>query len=115
MSAPIWMNPETTSVNRLPMINLRRVMTVSLHGEWNFQLLDNPDQDPSRRWRTIPVPRLWTIVDGKQPFGDKPIYTNVQMPFDELPPNFPTENPKRNYFLGLPSNWRWIFRASSIS
>lgn len=107
MSAPIWMNPETTSVNRLPMVNLRRVMTVSLDGEWNFQLLDNPDQEPSRRWQSIPVPGLWTMVEGEQPFGDKPIYTNVQMPFDELPPTVPANNPTGIYEreFTVPNSW----------
>ena len=101
------MNPETTSVNRLPMNNLRRVLTVSLDGEWNFQLLDNPNEEPSRRWRTIPVPGLWTMVEGEQPFGDKPIYTNVQMPFDELPPNVPTNNPTGIYEreFTVPTSW----------
>ena len=52
-------------------------MTISLDGDWNFQLLDRPDQEPSKRWQTIPVPGLWTMINGEQPFGDKPIYTNV--------------------------------------
>ena len=107
MSVPIWMNPETTSVNRLPINNLRRVLTVSLDGEWNFQLLDNPDQEPSRRWQSIPVPGLWTMVEGEQPFGDKPIYTNVQMPFDELPPTVPENNPTGIYEreFTVPNSW----------
>jgi len=101
------MNPETTSVNRLPINNLRRVMTVSLDGEWNFQLLENPNEEPSKRWRTIPVPGLWTMVEGEQPFGDKPIYTNVQMPFEELPPNVPENNPTGIYEreFTVPSSW----------
>ena len=82
-------------------------MTVSLDGEWNFQLLDNPNDEPSKRWSTIPVPGLWTMVEGEQPFGDKPIYTNVQMPFDELPPNVPEANPTGIYEreFTVPTSW----------
>ena len=83
-------------------------MTISLDGEWNFQLLDRPDQEPSKRWQSIPVPGLWTMIDGEQPFGDKPIYTNVQMPFDQLPPLVPEENPTGLYEreFSLPNSWK---------
>ena len=83
-------------------------MTISLDGDWNFQLLDRPDQEPSKRWQTIPVPGLWTMINGEQPFGDKPIYTNVQMPFDHLPPLVPEENPTGIYEreFSLPSSWK---------
>ena len=83
-------------------------MTISLDGEWNFQLLDRPDQEPSKRWQSIPVPGLWTMINGEQPFGDKPIYTNVQMPFDELPPLVPQDNPTGIYEreFSLPSTWK---------
>ena len=108
MSAPLWMSPETTSVNRLPMLNIPHLMSVSLDGEWNFQLLDRPDQEPNKHWKTIPVPGLWTMIDGKQPFGDKPIYTNTQMPWDQLPPTVPQDNPTGIYEreFSLPSSWR---------
>ena len=82
-------------------------MTISLDGEWDFQLLSNPYEEPNKRWQTIPVPGLWTMVNGDQPFGDKPIYTNVQMPFSELPPQVPQENPTGVYqrdFL-VPTSW----------
>ena len=82
-------------------------MTISLDGEWDFQLLNNPSEEPSKRWHSIPVPGLWTMVNGEQPFGDKPIYTNVQMPFPDLPPNVPAENPTGIYqrdFL-VPTSW----------
>ncbi len=107
MNTPVWLSPETTSVNRLPMLNIGHLMTISLDGEWNFQLLENPDQEPNKRWQSIPVPGLWTMVNGEQPFRDRPIYTNVQMPFSELPPLVPTENPTGIYereFV-LPTSW----------
>ncbi|MEY3185596.1 MAG: hypothetical protein RIR58_332, partial [Actinomycetota bacterium] len=105
---PVWISPETTSVNRLPMLNIGHLMTISLDGDWNFQLLDRPDQETSKRWQSIPVPGLWTMINGQQPFGDKPIYTNVQMPFDQLPPNVPSENPTGVYEreFSLPSSWK---------
>lgn len=83
-------------------------MSISLDGDWNFQLLDNPEQEPSKRWQTIPVPGLWTMINGEQPFGDKPIYTNVQMPFEQLPPLVPQENPTGIYEreFSLPNTWK---------
>ena len=35
--------PETTAVNRLPMLNVEHADTVLLDGEWKFQLLRTPD------------------------------------------------------------------------
>ena len=108
MPTPIWSSPETTSVNRLPMLNIAHLMSISLDGVWNFQLLDRADQEPSKRWQSITVPGLWTMVDGEQPFGDKPIYTNTQMPFDQLPPSVPVDNPTGIYEreFSLPSSWK---------
>jgi beta-galactosidase len=108
MPTPIWSSPETTSVNRLPMLNIAHLMSISLDGQWNFQLLDRADQDPSKRWQSITVPGLWTMVDGEQPFGDKPIYTNTQMPFDQLPPSVPLDNPTGIYEreFTLPASWK---------
>ena len=108
MPTPIWMSPETTSVNRLPMLNIGHLMSISLDGYWNFQLLDRPDQEPSKRWQSIPVPGLWTMINGQQPFCDKPHYTNTQMPFDQLPPTVPEENPTGIYEreFSLPSSWK---------
>ena len=108
MPTPIWASPETTSVNRLPMLNIAHLMSISLDGKWNFQLLDRADQEPSKRWQSITVPGLWTMVDGEQPFGDKPIYTNTQMPFDQLPPSVPRDNPTGVYEreFTLPASWK---------
>ena len=108
MTPAIWMSPETTSINRLPMLNVPHLMSISLDGEWNFQLLDHPEQTPSKRWQKIPVPGLWTMINGQQPFGDKPIYTNTQMPWDHLPPTVPNENPTGIYEreFTLPSTWK---------
>ena len=110
MPTPIWMSPETTSVNRLPMLNIGHLMSISLDGRWDFQLLSNPNQEIGRRdhWDSIDVPGLWTMVNGQQPFDDKPIYTNVQMPFAQLPPTVPQENPTGVYQreFSLPTSWK---------
>ena len=110
MPTPIWMSPETTSVNRLPMLNIGHLMSISLDGRWDFQLLSNPNQEIGRRdhWDSIDVPGLWTMVNGQQPFDDKPIYTNVQMPFPQLPPTVPQENPTGVYQreFSLPTSWK---------
>ena len=95
-----WMSPELTSINRLPMLSLPHLHSLSLNGQWRFQLLDHPRQQLSRTWNQIEVPGLWTMQqrkDGSFIYGDKPIYTNVQMPFDELPPLVPHENPTGVY------------------
>jgi len=108
MKMPVWLSPETTSVNRLPMLNLNHLVSLSLDGEWDFQLLDRPDQAIGKNWQKIPVPGLWTMIEGRQPFGDKPIYTNTQMPFEELPPLVPTANPTGVYAreFSLSTGWQ---------
>jgi len=92
-----WNSPETTSINREPMLNINHEESVSLDGSWDFQLLRSPDDQPSTTWASIPVPGLWTAQPESPTFWDKPIYTNVQMPFDELPPFVPSLNPTGIY------------------
>ena len=92
-----WNSPETTSINREPMLNIAHEDFVSLDGQWDFQLLRSPDDQPGRSWTTIPVPGLWTTQEESHHFWDRPIYTNVQMPFDDLPPYVPTNNPTGIY------------------
>jgi beta-galactosidase len=92
----IWNSPETSSVNRLPMLNLEHPTAISLDGTWKFQLLSNPNA-PMGNWNSIPVPGLWTMIDGQQPYGDAPIYTNTQMPWDHFAPEVPRDNPTGIY------------------
>lgn len=88
----------------------------SLDGKWKFSLADNPQTDESEKlrlwykdsfddanWPEIQVPGTWTL----QGF-DKPHYTNVQMPFDCIPPNVPQINPTGLYRLksDFPSSWQ---------
>jgi beta-galactosidase len=92
-----WISPETTSVNRLPMLNIEHFEQISLDGVWRFQLLHNPKEKLGKRWASIPVPGLWTMQEPSDIFFDKPIYTNTQMPFEEQPPFVPAENPTGVY------------------
>lgn len=78
-----------TSVNRLPIHAIRRPADVPLDGEWDFQLLPSPSVAPGSRWQTVQVPSLWTMTSEV----DRPFYTNVPMPFDEVPPAVPANNP----------------------
>jgi beta-galactosidase len=99
-----WMSPETTAVNRLPMLNIEHYEKLSLDGTWRFQLLHKPTDSVRKRWSSIPVPGLWTMQDDS---WDKPIYTNVQMPFDLQPPFVPEENPTGVYErdFEIPNSW----------
>jgi len=95
-----WISPELTSLNRLPMLNIAHLHSTTLNGQWRFQLLKHPEEKISRSWSSMSVPGLWTMVqdeNGNFPHGDKPIYTNTQMPFDLLPPIVPHENPTGIY------------------
>ena len=102
----------------------------SLDGEWKFRLLGNPLEDlppggdnnapgsgregeglalwvnpgfDASSWAPIRVPGTWT----RQGF-DKPHYTNVQMPFQAVPPNAPEQNPTGLYrrTFTVPSAWK---------
>jgi beta-galactosidase len=102
-----WMSPETTSVNRLPMLNIEHFEQISLDGTWRFQLLHSPTEKLGKRWASIPVPGLWTMQEPSEVFFDKPIYTNTQMPFEEMPPFVPAENPTGVYErdFDVPKSW----------
>ncbi len=107
MMTNYWMSPETTAVNRLPMLNIEHLEKISLDGTWRFQLLRSPREPLGRKWAEIPVPGLWTMQPESAVFFDKPIYTNTQMPFEEQPPFVPEQNPhgvyERNF--DLPESW----------
>jgi beta-galactosidase len=75
----------------------------SLDGTWSFARYASPDDVPAKAvgasapskggWRLMPVPSNWTL----QETADVPHYTNIQMPFDELPPDLPSVNPTGVY------------------
>ena len=68
---------------------------VSLAGRWKFRYLENPaeltdanlDAD-CRDWDEIAVPGAWTMQR-----YDRPHYTNVRMPYPEMPPRVPEKTP----------------------
>lgn len=90
----------------------------SLDGTWKFTLLGSPKDDEAGSpvygwtaasydagsWADIQVPGSWTV----QGFDDHPHYTNVQMPFDIMPPNVPEKNPTGLYRLStkIPDGWK---------
>jgi beta-galactosidase len=96
----VWAEPSITGIGRLPMhVPLGRTQIVRLNGEWDFDLWDHPDQVPADVLSAGPasmavtVPGNWTL----QGTGDLPHYTNVQMPFADLPPQIPTRCPTGLY------------------
>ncbi|MEM1107326.1 MAG: glycoside hydrolase family 2 TIM barrel-domain containing protein [Planctomycetota bacterium] len=122
-----WETPELTHINRLPGRSpLTPYPTLaaakkgdepksswrrSLDGDWKFKMYDRPEVVPASaikpatkdgRWGNIPVPSNWT-----QHGHDKPIYTNVQMPWANTPPNVPKDNPTGVYrrSFSLPKDW----------
>ncbi len=78
---------------RLPMRALRREPETPLDGVWEFQLLPAPTAPLGGGWTAVQVPSLWTMSQD----ADRPHYTNVPMPFDEVPPQVPERNPTGVY------------------
>lgn len=124
-----WEWPEHIAVNRLPshacLIPFQDKETAltrdrakssyfkSLNGTWKFHLHKKPeDVKPAclktsfnhEKWDNITVPGNWTM----QGFWDKPIYTNVVMPWENKPPLVPEENPTGVYrtVFKIPAKWK---------
>ena len=81
---------------------------LSLNGQWDFKLKSRPEEVTAEAvatsgWSPIAVPGNWTM----QGFGH-PHYTNVQMPWPNLPPNVPDDNPTGIYrrSFSLPAGWQ---------
>ena len=127
-STDLFAIPEVTEVNRLPMhgagipyqspeVAFSRNYSSSefyipLDGKWKFELYHAPEKIPAEvltadyddsAWRNIDVPSNWTL----QNTFDKPVYTNVKMPFPNNPPFVPEENPSGIYrtTFTIPENW----------
>ena len=84
-----WAAPELTGLHRVPMHSVPHEDRVLLDGEWRFQLLPAADAAATDAWGTITVPGSWAMQDK----GDLPQYTNIVMPFPDLPPAVPAANP----------------------
>ncbi|WP_208027131.1 glycoside hydrolase family 2 TIM barrel-domain containing protein [Rhabdothermincola sediminis] len=131
LGTPTWQAPELTAVNRLPMRpplvpfpdeDLARSgereaspWFRSLDGTWRFKLFASPEAvpadvaDPSLHdglgsgWSPIAVPGCWTTQG-----WDRPIYTNIRMPFRAVPPHVPADNPTGVYRtdVTVPRSWK---------
>lgn len=120
ISRSYWETPELFEINRLPMGGagvpfesaaaarttdiFKSALVLPLDGEWDFLLLDRPDAEfKGKRFGRIRVPGNWTM----QGFADKPVYTNVKMPFENDPPFVPEKNPTGIYRkrFDLPKDW----------
>ncbi|MCX7027893.1 MAG: DUF4981 domain-containing protein [Spirochaetes bacterium] len=85
---------------------------LDLDGSWRFTLAENPGAVPegfadldfdASVWGNLRVPGTWTLQG-----YDKPHYTNVVMPFGNVPPSAPaSQNPTGLYRVGfdLPTDW----------
>jgi beta-galactosidase len=101
-----WEAPEITSWRRLPMHAVdRRPGSLSLDGEWRFQLLPAPDAPLTDSWSQLEVPGAWTMQDAGAP--DLPHYTNVTMPWAHHPPASPVANPTgvHESEVDVPAEW----------
>ena len=131
-----WESPELNGEGRLPMRSplipwrsvedarraarlgpsasegLENPLVLRLDGEWSFALAENPeacpeafyDVDfPDADWSRLLVPGTWTLQG-----HDHPHYTNVVMPFGNVPPSAPaSRNPTGLYrrWFELPAGW----------
>ncbi|MEK6719935.1 MAG: glycoside hydrolase family 2 TIM barrel-domain containing protein [Chloroflexota bacterium] len=102
-STPPWADPGLVSRSRLPMHAVPHPDRLDLDGTWRFQLLRRPDEAPGQEWGEARVPGCWTMQDT----WDRPIYTNVQMPFGGGPPVPPDVNPTGVYerTFQVPEAW----------
>ena len=129
LASSFWTTPEITGVNRLPgratlypfdseeaaLAGDREASPWwrPLDGQWRFHLVRRPEATPPEfsgvdfddsDWDHITVPGNWT----RQGY-DRPIYTNVKMPWDEQPPGVPRQdNPTGLYrtHFDVPASWR---------
>jgi beta-galactosidase len=130
-----WQSPETLSFNRLPAratiypyptaadakANRRENSPWwrSLNGDWDFRLVDRPENVPAgfvqpefatdSGWSKLPVPSNWTMHG-----HDRPHYTNVVMPFNDLPPRVPAANPTGLYRTRFTVPADWIGRRTVL-
>ncbi|MFO7633346.1 MAG: hypothetical protein R6W76_12440, partial [Caldilinea sp.] len=120
---PTWEMPQLTSFNRLPpRATLIPFPTAKdahqksreespwitfLDGVWDFKIFGRPEQVTyaaveNGAWSPIQVPGNWTVQGYVRPH-----YTNVQMPFPNIPPDVPDENPTGLYrrTFTVPEGW----------
>ncbi|MCL4298862.1 MAG: DUF4981 domain-containing protein [Anaerolineae bacterium] len=126
---PDWENPQVVGINKLPAhatlipypdessaLTCRRDASpyfLLLNGQWKFHLAPNPASVPAgfyqpdfdvTAWADITVPGNWEMQG-----YDKPIYTNVKMPFAANPPYVPHDDNPTGLFrqtFTLPADWQ---------
>lgn len=119
-----WEMPQLTCLNKLPphaplipytsteqaaaMDRENSPWFQPLNGTWDFKILSQPEAATEQAltsgvWSSIAVPGSWTM----QGFG-KPHYTNVIMPFPNIPPDVPDDNPTGLYrrAFSVPEDWQ---------
>lgn len=121
--AKTWEMPQLPSMNKLParatlipypsagealaMDREKSTWFQNLSGQWDFKIKPRPeavttDELNNGGWSSTQVPGNWTM----QGFGH-PQYTNVIMPFAQIPPHVPEENPTGIYrrSFTVPASW----------
>jgi beta-galactosidase len=119
-----WQMPQLPGLNKLPAratlipyplsgdaLTFERKKSpwfINLNGQWDFKIKSRPEEVTfaelsADAWSPITVPGNWTMLG----FGH-PHYTNVQMPFPNVPPDVPDENPTGIYRreFSLPESWK---------
>lgn len=109
---PDWENPAVVGINKepyhatltLPSQKAGCKEVISLDGKWRFQWSADPGKRPADfyrndfntdTWDTITVPGAWQL----QGYG-KPIYSNVNYPFQKDAPGVTSEPPAGYYSYG---------------
>lgn len=109
---PDWENPIVVGINKepyhatltLPSQKVDCKEIISLNGKWRFQWSADPGKRPADfykndfntdTWDTITVPGAWQL----QGYG-KPIYSNVNYPFQKDAPRVTSEPPAEYYSYG---------------
>lgn len=129
ISKKFWEMPELPHINRLPahscltpfaseeeaLVGAKKESAYrqDLDGTWDFNLYERPEQaewEGISRWESITVPANWTM----EGFWDKPIYTNVQMPWENNSPLVPEDNPTGVYRRTFTLSKEWKARRTVI-
>ena len=127
-----WENPKIYGINKIPghvpiipydSINSaiyarreNRSTYQSLNGRWNFTIGNNTDEILGKIETgelnledEIDVPGNWTLQG-----YDRPIYTNIIMPFDNKPPTVPELNPTGVYQRTFQISNDWLDKEIRI-
>jgi len=116
LANPHWENPEALAFGRAPAgAHFHRYASheqaasgqssreKTLNRGWRFLRVGHPDLAPAdwdtpgfddHAFKNVTLPALWTMDPEET---DRPIYTNVRMPFRKEPPEVPAENPTGLY------------------